>query len=341
MENLKRLLVWLMLLALMFLAGCATTPKLITESFYVPAKDPGIELYVRNKRPENVAKFGPEKILLFLHGAGYCSESVFDLALNGQSWMDFIAQRGWDVYLMDLRGYGRSTHPPEMSMSPAQNPPLVNTDVAVKDVGAVVDHILARRGVARINLLGWSWGTAIMGAYTAQNNAKVERLVLYGPLWLFKGAQPFGSLGAYRNVTKNMAEKTLRRGVAVEKQKEFLPEAWFDAFWEAAVSADPAGAGQSPPVVPIPNGALEDVQKYWMAGKPHYDPARITVPTLVISAEWDTDLPPYMAPEIFANLKNTPLKRMVTIGQGTHWVMIEKNRLQLFREVHLFLEEQK
>jgi pimeloyl-ACP methyl ester carboxylesterase len=339
MKNVKSVLGCLMFLVFMFFIGCATTPKLITESFYVPATDPGIELYVRNKHPEDVTKFGPEKIVLFVHGAGYCSESVFDLALNGQSWMDFIAQRGWDVYIMDLRGYGRSTHPSEMSKPAAENPPIVNTDVAVKDVGAVVDHILARRGVARINLLGWSWGTAIMGAYTAKNNAKVEHLVLYGPLWLFKGAQPFGPLGAYRRVTKEMAQKTLRRGVAVEKQKEFLPEAWFDAFWEAAVSADPAGASQNPPVVPIPNGALEDVQKYWMVGKPHYDPASITVPTLVIGAEWDTDLPPYMAPEIFANLKNTSVKRMVTIGQGTHWVMIEKNRLQLFREVQLFLEE--
>ena len=30
------------------------------------------------------------------------------------------------------------------------------------------------------------------------------------------------------------------RGVPPEKQKELLPEAWFDAWWEAAVRADPA-----------------------------------------------------------------------------------------------------
>jgi alpha-beta hydrolase superfamily lysophospholipase len=28
--------------------------------------------------------------------------------------MDYIAQHGWDVYLIDVRGYGRSTRPPEM-----------------------------------------------------------------------------------------------------------------------------------------------------------------------------------------------------------------------------------
>ena len=100
------------------------------------------------------------------------------MPLNGLSWMDYVAQHGWDVYIMDLRGYGRSTRPPQMSKPAAKNPPIVNTNVAAKDVSAVVDHILVRRGVPRINLVGWSWGTTIMGAYTAQNNSKVERLAL-------------------------------------------------------------------------------------------------------------------------------------------------------------------
>jgi len=334
--------VFLFLLLFMFLAACATTPKLTTESFYVPARDPGIELYVRNKRPEGVTKFEPEKIVLFVHGATYNSECGFDLSLNNLSWMDYVAQRGWDVYIMDLRGYGRSTRPPEMSKPAAENPPIVNTDVAVKDVGAVVDHILARRGVPRINLLGWSWGTAIMGAYTAQNNSKVERLVLYAPLWLLKSPPPIGggaSLGAYRTVTKEEAQKRKVRGVAVEKQQGLMSDAWFDAWWEAAVRPDPVGAAQNPPVVRAPNGIIEDLQKYWMSAKPHYDPANITVPTLLVLAEWDADTPPYMAQTIFANLKKTPWKRMVMIGEGTHSVVMEKNRLQLFREVQLFLEE--
>lgn len=94
-------------------------------------------------------------------------------------------------------------------------------------------------------------------------------------------------------------------------------------------------------MVRAPNGAIEDIMKYWMSGKPYYDPATISVPTLLIVAEWDADTPPYMAQEIFSNLKKVPTKRMVTIGEGTHWLFMEKNRLQLFREVQLFLEEPK
>jgi pimeloyl-ACP methyl ester carboxylesterase len=82
--------------------------------------------------------------------------------------MDYIAQHGFDVYLLDLRGYGRSTRPPEMSQPADKNPPIVTTDVAVRDVAAVVDSILARRKVPKINLIGWFWGTKIMAAYTSQ-----------------------------------------------------------------------------------------------------------------------------------------------------------------------------
>jgi hypothetical protein len=41
-------------------------------------------------------------VVLFVHGATYPAESSFDLALDGVSWMDWIAQRGWDVDLLDM-----------------------------------------------------------------------------------------------------------------------------------------------------------------------------------------------------------------------------------------------
>jgi pimeloyl-ACP methyl ester carboxylesterase len=317
-------------------------PKIVTETIMVQAKDPGILLHVRNKRPEAMTQFVQERIVLFVHGATYPSETGFDIPHGGYSWMDYVARCGWDVYIMDLRGYGRSTRPPEMSKPASENPPLVNTDVAVRDVSAVVDHILARRGVSKINLGGWSWGTVIMGAYTAQNNAKVRHLVLYGPLWLIKGQPPIGGkgpLGAYRTVTKEPARQRALRGIPTEKQEEISPSAWFDQWWAANLATDPEGARQNPPVLRAPNGIIEDLGKYWMAGKPYYDPSQIMVPTLVIGAEWDMDTPPYMAQEVFKNLSKAPTKRLVMIGEGTHGVAIEKNRWQLFREVQLFLED--
>ena len=43
--------------------------KLVTEHFMIDAADPGIKLYVRNKRSEDLKQFTSEKTLLFVHGA--------------------------------------------------------------------------------------------------------------------------------------------------------------------------------------------------------------------------------------------------------------------------------
>jgi len=95
-------------------ANPASGSNLVIGEFIVPAGDRGIKLYVRNKHPYRVNKFPSGKILLFVHGATYPSETTFDLKLNGFSWMDYIARHGRDVYLIDLRGYSKSTRPPEM-----------------------------------------------------------------------------------------------------------------------------------------------------------------------------------------------------------------------------------
>jgi len=191
-----------------FPAAAQTGGKIEMEEFMVPAKDSGLQLYVRNKRPQGMTQFSPEKTVVFVHGATYPAHTAFDLQLAGQSWMDHIASRGFDVYLLDLRGYGKSTRPKEMSEPAEANEPIVNTEVARRDVGAVVDHVLQRRGIQKVNLMGWSWGTSIMASYTAENPNKVERLVLYAPVWLRTTpslVQVEGKLGAYRTVKREAA----------------------------------------------------------------------------------------------------------------------------------------
>jgi len=331
------------MLALLIAAPAIAQPvKLVTESYHVPARDPGIQLYVRNKRPEAMTTFAPDRIVLFVHGATYPAEPAFDLQLDGLSWMDYIAQRGYDVYLMDVRGYGRSTRLPEMSQPAKENRPIVHTEVAVKDLGAVVDHILTRRGVSKINLLAWSWGTVIAGAYTTQNNDKVGRLILYAPVWLRQTpslVRVEGPLAAYRTVTMDAARQRWLTGVAADKQKDLIPSGWFEAWWNANLEADPVGAGQNPPVVRAPNGVVEDGQRYWGADTRYYDAAKIRVPVLLVHAEWDADTPAYMSQAVFARLTGAPAKRYVVIGEGTHTVLLERNRIHLFREVQLFLDE--
>ena len=317
-------------------------PNIAMEEFMVPAVDPGIQLYVRNKHAADAKRFSGDQIVLYVHGATYPAETAFDLQLNGLSWMDYMAQRGYDVYLVDVRGYGRSTRPPEMDVAAEKNEPIVRTATAVKDVGAAVDFILKRRGVQKINLLGWSWGTSTMGWYTAQNNAKVNKLVLYAPQWLRTAAaltDSGGKLGAYRTVSRDAAKARWLTGVPEHKKADLIPAGWYEAWADATFATDAEGAARTPPVLRAPNGVVQDGRDFWAAGKPLYDPAEIRVPTFLAHAEWDADLPSYMLYAYFDKLVNAPYKRYVQIGEGTHTVIMEKNRMQLFEAVQQFLDE--
>ena len=318
----------------------AQAVALETESYRIPSADPGIELYIRNKHPAGVSTFAADRILLYVHGATYPSETAFDLELNGLSMMEYIAAQGWDVYLVDVRGYGGSTRPPAMAQPAADNPPFATTEDAARDVGAAVEHILQRRHVERINLMGWSWGTATMGMYTARHNDKVARLVLYAPMWLFESAPLLGGdqkLGAYRTVSKDSAKDRWLKGVAEDQKATLIPPGWYEQWADATWATDPDSVGSG--LLRAPNGVIADVRAYWMAGKPEYNPADIRVPTLLIHAEWDADLPSYQARAYFARLTHTPYKRFVELGEGTHTIMMEKNRMQFFHEVMAFLNE--
>ena len=175
----------------------------------------------RNLRPQQAARQSENihagEHLLFVHGSTYPAHTGFDIPLGGQSWMDFIASHGYDVYCLDVRGYGRSTRPKAMDEPAQNNPPVARTPDAVKDITAVLNFILKRRNIARLNLLGWSWGCTLMAITAIQNPDKVARLCSTRR----DGCAPRrrlmpkggGPLGAYRTVTREQAKARWLNGV--------------------------------------------------------------------------------------------------------------------------------
>jgi pimeloyl-ACP methyl ester carboxylesterase len=193
-------------------------------------------------------------------------------------------------------------------------------------------------------------GTAIAGKYPSEHNDKVNRLVLFAPVWIFRkdaiiapapqaASAGVASLGAYRLVSKQVAHGRRLEGVPEDKKAGLIPPGVFDAWIEATWATDPEASKHKPPMLRAPNGAIADALNYSAAGKAPYDPGKITVPTFIIHAKWDFDLPSYQAQVYFVELKNAPYKRFVEIGEGTHTVMPEKNRVQFFREIMGFLDE--
>jgi pimeloyl-ACP methyl ester carboxylesterase len=325
------------------LANAGKEAPLTMEEFTVPSGDTGIGLYVRNKHPQAMKKVQGERIVLFVHGATWPAECSFDLKLNGYSWMDYVARRGFDVYLVDVRGYGKSSRPPEMGRPAAEGEPVVRTATAAADVGAVVDFILKRRGAHQLSLIGWSWGTSIMGVYTVGHSDKVRRLVQYAPQWVRNtatAAELATKLPAYRSVARDTVVKRWLNGVPEDKKDALIPAGWTEIFLDSMFASDPEGGAQTPPVVRAPNGILQDNREFWTVGKALYDPGDIRVPTLVVHGEWDADLPSNLASAYFAKLVNAPYRRYVEFSEATHFMLMEKNRLQLFQAVQGFLEEE-
>jgi pimeloyl-ACP methyl ester carboxylesterase len=316
----------------------AQAPRLASEDLSVPFGNGHI--YVRNKRPEGVATFANDRIALFVHGATYPG-TAFDLPLGGKSWMDYVAERGFDTYALDLPSYGRSTRSPAMEVAAEDNPPLTRGDEAVKAVGAVVDHVLKRRGAQKLILVGWSWGTTIVATYATERANTVERVALYAPVWLRTTpslVQVQGKLGAYRTVSRDQALARWLTGVPEDKKATLIPTGWFETWADATFATDPKGGGKT---LRAPNGVMQDAGEFWSATPPkaYWDPEKLVAPTLLVLGEWDKDTPPYMAQTLFPLLTKAAWKRLAILSEGTHTMAMEKNRVLLFRTVQQFLEE--
>ena len=86
---------------------------------------------------------------------------------------------------------------------------------------------------------------------------------------------------------------------------------------------------------------MQDVSETFWVGKGYYDPASITVPVLMVTAAWDSDVPPAMARALLPLMVNAPDKRLIELPHGTHSLMMETHRFALFDAVQAFLDEGK
>ena len=311
-----------------------------TEEFFVPSDTAGIDLHLRRKRLSHVEKFTGERTLLLMHGATFSSGSLFDAPVSGTSFMDQLAAAGFDVYAVDVRGYGASTRPPEMegAVDPSSRPVRIAT--AVRDLGSAIDSILASRKLDQLNLVAMSWGGSIAGAYTAKNNNKIKRLALIAPLWLRETPgriDPGSDLPTYREVDLSKYEESWRAAAPKEQREVLIPPGWFEAWAKNTLAIGPQGT--VPNSILAPSGAIQDIRDYWAVGRPFYDPGEIRVPVLLIHGESDVDVPFDTARDFFSRLTAAPYRRWIEIGQGTHMVILVKNAWQAVNSIIGFLRE--
>lgn len=334
----------------------AALPKLAVSDFRVPGGDPGVSIHVRNKRLAGDHGHIDLPVVIFVHGATYPGSVAFDHAMfGGGSWLDYMAVHGFDAYLFDVRGYGLSSRPAEFGESGRRGLPYARTPDAVADLEAVVEFVRERTRAPKVNLIGWSWGTAIAGGFTSNHSDLVRHLVMVSPLWIIRNSpvtamsrwmasalptplrQNGDFLGAYRSISKSEARQRWVRGLEPDVAEQLMPGVEFEAWWRALsnIQGDGDATGES---VKAPNGVMADLIDIWSAGGTTYNPESIAAPTLLLLGELDVDTPAYMAHEIFSRLKGASYKRLEVLARGTHSMALELNRVDLYRQTREFLQ---
>jgi pimeloyl-ACP methyl ester carboxylesterase len=297
------------------------------------------QIYVRE-----VTKPGAGQVVVFVHGAGTPAEVSFDVPYQDYSWMAYLARAGFDVFAMDTTGYGRSTRPAAMNdpcnlspeqqktfipkLLPAPCPPTYAQQMTTiasdwNDIGAVVDHLLALRNVARLNLVAWSLGGPRAGGYAAQHPDKVNRLVLLAPGYNRTApadppAQVPAKGAAFNTQSHDEFKANWDRQVGCPAQYD---PAASDAVWSAMIESDPAGAKWGTGVRRAPNVTT------W--GWPAAVVAKMTVPTLAVSGAHDRQVPQPRVRDFYADLGSKE-KVFIDLACSSHNAMWEKNHLILF-----------
>ncbi len=128
----------------------------IREEFFITS-DPRIQIFVREVKDGETQHMQKVPVLL-LHGARVPGVASFDLDVPNASLAADLASNGHVVYVIDARGYGNSSRPPEMEQPPTENPPLTRSSEVVRDITAVIEWIRQHLGVQRVALLGWATG---------------------------------------------------------------------------------------------------------------------------------------------------------------------------------------
>jgi pimeloyl-ACP methyl ester carboxylesterase len=276
----------------------------------------GVRIYVWEKYVESPAA---KRVVILAHGSATAGKESFDLQVPGKpsySLMDTLAREGFDVFALDTRGFGRSTRP-EGHMT---------TREASDDLNAVVEYILKLRGVERVSLLAWSWGTQYSGMFVMSHPSKVERYISYAQMHL------------------DSPDLSRRRARVAAFRKDpyiSIPEAgWKSRFTSIAPAEvnDPvvvdAYAREAAQIEPMsPTGPQLDMATLM----PMVNARLMPVPTMIIHGQYDdvADLDGLLP--FFHQLPN-PNKRYIVVPEAGHMMHLQKSHGLFDHEVITFLK---
>ena len=300
------------------------------------------QIYVRERVAAKPPEASATGVVLFVHGAGTPAEVAFDVPHSDYSWMAYLASAGYDVFSMDMEGYGRSTRPTVMNdpanLAAAQQTQFTSllggsSTASFKgsattiesdwnDIGAVVDYLRKLRHVEKVTLFGWSQGGPRAHGYAAQHPEQVERLVLLAPAYnrASSATPPSARPDAVTFNTQNKSEfdANWERQLGCPDQYDPAVRA---VVWSEMLASDPIGRTWGTGVRRAPTVPTWGYNKEVVAAS--------RIPTLMIAGAHDAQVPPARVRELYEDLVASD-KVFIELACSSHNAMWERNHLLLF-----------
>ena len=209
--------------------------------------------------------------ILFVHGSSMASQPTFDLQVPGRSdssAMDWFAQRGFDCWCVDMEGYGRS------DKNRNNNAPIAQ---GADDCFATVTYIQKLRGTRPVLVYGISSGALRAALFAERNPELVGRLALDAMVWTGERSPTLAErkkrLPDFQSKNRRPIDRAFVHSIFNRDHPGTAEDRVIDAFANAILSLDDS----------VPTGTYVD-----MCSKlPIVDPAKITVPTLIMRGQWD------------------------------------------------------
>jgi pimeloyl-ACP methyl ester carboxylesterase len=281
------------------------------------------------------------KVVLFVHGASIESVAAFDFQFKDYSWAGYLAQAGFDVFVMDLTGYGLSPRPKmddPCNVYPAQQPLIIPNPLAKAcspsypfylatsqsewdEIDSVVDYLRANRKVKRVNLVGYSLGGPRMGGYASRHPEKVDKLILDAPVYVSTAPSdppaqvPAPGFPMYLQSYGILQSRWFPDVHCADQVEPGIFEIW----WGQIMAFDPIGDtwGSRPGIMRVP------MRQDW--GWNAEFAAKIIAPTLLTTGEYDTTVPSAVVQGLFSDL-GTKHKVLIKVACASHFMPMESQR---------------
>jgi pimeloyl-ACP methyl ester carboxylesterase len=280
----------------------------------------GIRLFLWRK--SSTKPVPPVGTILFIHGSSMASQPTFDLNVPGRpdsSVMDWFAARGFDTWCLDNEGYGRSD----------KSRPI-NFDISngADDIAAAAAYIARQSGAGKLLVYGISSGALKAALFAERHPERVARLALDAFVWTGEGSPTLAErkkrLPEFKAKNRRPIDHAFVQSIFSRDHPGTADEATIDAFAKAIVALDDS----------VPTGTYVD-----MCSKlPLVDPAKITVPTIVMRGQWDGIASEEDLLKFFAGLPN-PDKQFTVMAGISHASFQQKNYQMVYHILHSFFTQ--